>query len=294
MCNILDKKNNGMANFFEHNTMPKREKYKWDTISQMGVYCLISKFDLNIDGRYQRKTVSQKKVLDIARTLDWKKFGVLSVVIRKDMTYWIYDGGHRARASFLRDDVDRLPCMVFESDGLVEEADIFIKTNTMKSVVTQYQKYCAGITAEGEIYLKIKKILARHGYCAAEPTGRKKHSFQALGIIHKLVVENEELAEKAFGLCAELAVDGEVFSGAILNGIYVCAKKLPKSVDMFSGEIKNKLKRSRIENIEMEINRKKHLLGRGGELVAALAVLDIINYKCRNKIHFVSGEKNEQ
>ena len=145
--NILNKQCKALAPTFGNAaaSVSKREKFSWAEPCTPGTFLMIEKDALNIDGTYQREEVSKSKVLEIARDWDWKLLGTLSVIMRKDGTFWVVDGGHRCRASFFRDDIKELPCMVFEAEDEKTEAKAFVGTNTMKSSVSAYHKHRAAV-----------------------------------------------------------------------------------------------------------------------------------------------------
>lgn len=285
MKNILDKTDKHTVVFAPANTpMLKRDRYKWSTTdSEMGTFLMVSKHDLNIDGCYQRGEVSKSKVLEIAKGWDWKLFGALSVVMRNDGSFWVYDGGHRARASFYRDDIQDLPCVVFEVDSIIDEAKAFIGANTMKSNVSAYHVYCASIEAREPNALAVKALLEKYGY-EATLDGKKQYGLTAIHTLKKLVSEDAVFAEKCFALCVDIAIDGENIQAAVMRGIFHLAKRLIGKADIFAPEYRNKLIKHTIPGIEVAIRREKHICGRGGQLVEVKAILDIVNKSRRRKL----------
>jgi hypothetical protein len=285
--NILSKQCNALAPVFGgiHAPTPKRERFSWAEPCSLGAFMMIKKQDLNIDGSYQRDQVSKSKVLEIARDWDWKLFGTLSVVMRKDGSFWLYDGGHRCRASFLRDDITELPCMVFQTEDEKTEAKAFVGANTMKSVVSAYYKHRASVMTGEPIAIAAQSILDKHGYIAAQ-CSTAKYSFAAINALLMHVKDDQELAEKAFAVCALIAQDGEQFSGAVLTAIFTCQKKLGAKADILSKEYFERLKRATIPGIESAIRRAKWVSGLGGANVGAKAVLDILNKNKRVPLIF--------
>lgn len=283
--NILKKECTGLAPTPNGKAVPKREKYSWAQSCDPGRFLLIPKHDLNIDGTYQREEVSKMKVLEIARDWDWKLFGTLSVIQRPDGSFWVYDGGHRCRASFYRDDIAALPCMVFDAIDEKTEAKAFIGTNTMKSTVSAYHRHRASVKTGEPIALATQSIMEKHGYHPTQSNG-KRFGFQAINCLQSLVKEDPQLAEKSFELCATIACDGEMISGEVLDGIFRCQKKLEGRASIFDAQITEKLRRETQTGIEMAIRREKHIMGKGGSAVRAKAILDLINKGRHRKISF--------
>lgn len=285
--NILNKENKSMAPTAGRMevAVSKREKFSWASNSPMGSFCMIPKDDLNIDGTYQREQISESKVLTIAREWDWKLFGALSVVMRPDGSLWVYDGGHRTRAAFRRDDIHELPCMVFECDTTEEEAKAFIGANTMKSEVSAFHKYRASLKAREPQALAIKAVLDKYGYRATDKSSAK-YGFNAINTLKKLLKEDSDLADRTFEFCVQLADGGEPIKGSVLRAVFRCAKKLRDREDILKGGLREKLASFGMDGIEVAMRREKHITGRGGELVEARAVLDLINKGRKRKVLF--------
>jgi len=264
-------------------SVSKREKFSWAESCSPGKFTYISKYDLNIDGTYQREEVSKAKVMEIVREWDWKLFGTISVIQRADGTYWVYEGGHRTRASFFRDDVMQLPCMVFQSDSKKTEARAFIGANTMKSVVSAYHIHRAAVKTEEPIAVAVQSILDKYGYFPTQGTS-KKHAFKAINTLHKLVKEDRLLAEKVFAACASIAQDGEPISGEVLDAVFTCQKKMEGKVDILSNGYLERMKLETLPGIESAIRREKHIVGRGGATISAKALLDVLNKGKKRKL----------
>ncbi len=246
---------------------------------------MIAKEDLNIDGEYQREEVSKAKVLEIARDWDWKLFGTLSVIMREDGTLWVYDGGHRCRASFRRDDIKELPCMVFVAKDEKTEAKAFIGANTMKSSVSAYHKHRAAVITGEPVAVAVQAILDKYGYFPTQ-TSNKKYGFSAINTLHSMVKEDRVLAEKVFAAARSIAQDGETISGEVMGGMFTCQKKLSGKADILTNGHLERLKRESLPGIEQAIRREKHIVGKGGATISAKAVLDVLNKGKKRRLTF--------
>lgn len=285
--NILNKQCNAMAPTFGDAGAPisKHKKFSWAEPCKPGVFLMIKKEDLNIDGSYQREEVSKLKVIEIARDWDWKLFGTLSVIMRKDGTFWVYDGGHRCRASFFRDDITELPCLVFEVEDEKTEAKAFIGTNTMKSVVSAYHKHRASVITNEPHAVAVQSILDKHGYFPSQGTS-KKYGFMAINSLQSQVKEDRVLAEKVFSACASIAQDGEQISGEVLDAVFTCQKKLAGKADILTNGHLERMKRETLPGIEAAIRREKHIVGKGGATISAKALLDVLNKGKQRRLMF--------
>lgn len=259
--------------------IPKRDRYNWKDVNNPGVFMLIEKQRLIIDRRYQRGSVSEKKILDIARDWDWTIFGALSVVKRYDGYFYIYDGGHRWRASQKRDDVELLPCMVFEMSSVKEEAEAFIKTNTMKANVSAYHMYKAGVEANDPLSIKTKELLDNYGYNAAKDAG--KRSLAAISTLKKMVKKDYIIADKVFALCVKMSdAHDEHISSSVMRAIFYTARFGDQ--DIFSQVWYDKMLSIGIKGIESAFTREKHIFGKGGERIEAMALCNLLNKNKRS------------
>lgn len=161
--NILSKIDKSLVGTPAGPAVRKVERYDWTTGGSVGSFAWIKKTDLNIDGRYQRDQVGEGKVRDIASRWDWLLIGTLSVIEREDGTYWVFDGGHRTRAAFYRDDVELLPCMVHKIASVNEEAKAFVARNTMVSNVSAFDRFHAAVCADEPVAQATNNILQELG-----------------------------------------------------------------------------------------------------------------------------------
>jgi len=276
--NILNKTNKSQVPVCGNlkNQVPKREKYSWSKPCSPGTFLLVSKEDLNIDGTYQREQASEAKVREIAREWDWKLYGALSVILRPDGSMWIFDGGHRCRAAFLRDDITELPCMVFAVGDHTDEARAFLGTNLLQSAVTAYHKHRASVITSEPTALAAQAILTKYGYVVARAAS--KNGFAAIGTLRKIVKEDARTADRVFSACVELAGNHQdPISGEVIEGLFRCQRRLEGKADILSNGNLEKLKKETLPGIEAALRREKHIAGRGGAMVGAKAILDMLN-----------------
>lgn len=152
-------------------TKSKEERYKWKKPGIVGFFKMIPREELILDLKYQREHLSMRKIRLIAANWDWKNFGTLSVMLRKDGNYYVYDGGHRLRAAFNRKKIEEIPCLIFKGEDLPEgmdevvaEANAWIGTNTLNNSPSAYNKYHAAIAAEDPVAHLAREIVRYYGY----------------------------------------------------------------------------------------------------------------------------------
>lgn len=283
MANILDKTDKSQApvpskdgNFI---TVSKHKKYNWAPVGDWGVFMFLAKESLSIDGDYQREQVSERKVQEIASSFDPVLFGVLIVFERKDGSRWVGDGGHRVRASFLRDDVRYLPCIVYKVEDLSSEARAFLGLNTMKTNVGSTDKFKASITANEELAVKTDGILKSLSIEVSKRAS-KKHQVKCISTVIECIKEDEPLAIRCMQLLLKMH-DEIPIDNKVLRGIFYLCRRLSSRVDVLDkhGHILADCTQAYIKSL---IDMKEiELKGVRGDKVAALAVMDIINKRLR-------------
>jgi hypothetical protein len=285
--NILNKTNRSIAPTFGDTTngVAKREKFSWSNPCKPGTFLMVRKEDLNIDGTYQREEVSALKVREIASEWDWKLYGVLSVILRPDGTLWVYDGGHRCRAAFLRDDITELPCMVFSVSDRIDEARAFLGTNLIKTFVSAYHKHRAAVLTGEPVAKVAAAILSKHGYIVSTNSG--KNEFAAINTLQKIAKEDAVTAERVFSACIVIAGSNQdAISGDILEGLFRCQKKLEGNADILTNGHLEKLAKETLPGIGAAIRRERHIIGKGGATIAAKAILDLLNKGKQRRLTF--------
>lgn len=280
--NILSKVDRSLAPIPKSKPAIKREKYDWSTGGGMGVFAWIKKEDLNIDGRYQRDQVSEAKVLEIARGWDWLLLGTVSVIRREDGSYWVFDGGHRTRAAFYRDDVPALPCMVHEIADVSQEAKAFVARNTMVSNVAAVDRYRASICAGEPTAVTTESILDEFGFTVSKFGSSTGKTLACIGTLQKCVDTNAEDARKVLGFCINIAGENAV-TGKVLSAMFTLQQHFKDSFDVIQ-RFGEKISRHSQREIEVKISQFTTECGKGGPVVAAKAILELINHKNRNRL----------
>jgi len=287
--NILDKADLSQADHPQgRGQISKIEKYGWVSGAEEGVHTKLPKQDLNIDIRYQREEISKKKVLDIARAWSWLAFGTISVIYRKgvngsDSTYWVFDGGHRTRAAFLRDDIKMLPAMVHRLEDVSEEAKAFIARNTLTSNVSAYDRFNAKVTANEHIPVVTNRVLEEFGLQLVKGGHNGSQYFSAIGALQQCVSVDEPETRRVLRFCQELAGDSCV-TGKVLESMFLIQRHFrDRDIDVIN-KYGHKIRRHSQKEIEVKMNQFATLAGKGGVVTFAKAILELINHRTRRKL----------
>lgn len=132
-----------------------------DILDSPGELRWVSKETLRIDLRYQRQA-GEYKVREIARKWSWVACGVIVVANRRGI-YYVIDGGHRVLAAIQRDDVKALPCIVFRTRSIEDEAGGYIAANKLRRPVTAIQTFRAMCIMGDPVAIGVRTLLDEHG-----------------------------------------------------------------------------------------------------------------------------------
>ncbi len=129
--------------------------------------------ELKIDEAYQRMIV-KKQVKWIVGHYDEVAFGRLLVGERSleaGAGKWVVDGQQRLTAA-RRLGMNKVPCLVFESEGRQHEAEVFRTVNTQRTKVKPFHVYRAALEARDPAALAICAILESENYYMTSGGGR--------------------------------------------------------------------------------------------------------------------------
>ena len=243
--------------------------------SHNSIFQWISKHKLQIDESYQRGAASKTRIDFIAKNWDWQLVGTLSVFARGKGEYFVYDGGHRLRAALLRDDIDRLPCIVFDSNaGIENEARAFVGKNTLLTNVSATDRYKAAVLAGEPVCSHAANILANLGLEVVRG-GASRNQVSCIGSIISAVSRNAAVAESVLKFCRDMIRESHI-SGQVFWGLFLVCHHFADEVDILRkyGKV---LKRMSMEEIETYIRRYKAEVGGRGQALDGKAVLRLLN-----------------
>ena len=257
--------------------MSKIDRYGWSRENlSWGEYLFIAKDKLNIDDRYQRNTSGKQRIHFIARNFDAVLFQALIVARRSDGSYWVIEGGHRARAAMMRSDIKEVPCIVHEICNITEEAKKFLGINKIKTIVNSIDTFRAKLGTGDDITVKANTLIEELGYSVSTSSGRG--FFKAVSTLCAYIEKDYETAKKAMVICREL-YRGETISGSVLRAIFMVGYTFREYDLLTDKNVIEKILKEGPIGIERAIRAEKYQVGMGGEIVEAKALLKIINHR---------------
>ena len=264
-------------------SMSKVSRYGWNTLDEPGELIFLDKSQLLVDRSYQR--VEEKvKTTDIASKFSWKAFGAISVMQRSDGKYLVVDGQHRALAAWKRADVYSVPCILFRSSGIEDEATCFINANTKRKSVSAFSKFRAKLVARDEMALLLDSILRDVGLVpSAESKGVDRISCVAK--CEKMLKQHLASFKKSISIAADISRSDQTYvSDILVSGLFYLDRHIP-------GGLENRKVAQRLTQIGalglIESARKMtYRTGCGGQKSYAEGMLEIINRSMRGKVSF--------
>lgn len=191
----------------------KVDRYEWEMRDEPGRMRMISKTDLQVDYTYQRDA-NHAKALDIAREWSWMACGVITVAERRNQLF-VVDGQHRVLAACKRSDIDMLPCIVFQSNGIDEEAFGYLVTQTMRKAVTTIEKLRAMIATKDPVALAIKRLVEESGRTIGKSSSAS--TVKCVGAMYKVAKKDTALLARVWPMIDKLCEGKPILDTVVLG-----------------------------------------------------------------------------
>lgn len=182
--------------------------------------------ELNLDEDTQRSPM-ENHVKKIAKNLDPKAFGRISVSLRGDGKYYVTDGWHRTLACKSLG-MKEVPCIVIENKventKLAKKNDAlqFLKINENSSSVSAIDKYKIGVSGEVEEWLRVQKCVEDNGLFV----GTSANKVNAVASIYKYVNSSskpETIAKKMEHMTIAIGILNDITGIAGITNISINA-----------------------------------------------------------------------
>ena len=158
----------------------------------------------------------------------------------------------------------------------------FVGTNTMHSEVRAMDKHRASLLAGEPLAQKVDQIVTSRGYVITKD-GKGKGEFAGVNTLRSLVMVDEDLADRAFAMCCEMAHLGGRIPAQVVKAIFHLDRRLKGGL-LQDQSARRILLETGVEAALAAIRRNILLVGKGGELVAIKAILDLVNVGRRKKL----------
>ena len=263
----------------------KVEQYKWLMTGAPGELVYLAKTVLEIDHTYQRHA-KNIRVLRLAKRWNWLACGVLTVA-KRGGRYYVVDGQHRLMAALKRGDIERLPCLVFESNEMREEAVAFRDANKERRPITSFEQWHADLVAEDEATLYAHEIIISSGRTPGQVAGPA--SVRCLSA----VVSAARTSRKELMIVWPLAVQicaGNALHERVLGALLYMECNLSEGQTLADKRWREKLVKLGYKGMLDASQRAAAFYAKGGPKVWALGVMQELNKGTRTHILMMRGE----
>ena len=253
--------------------LDKVTRYNWTVRNAPGEFLMIPKGDLEVDPAYQRNRINQRRVDTLSRAWDWIACGCLVVALRGDNKWFVMDGQHRKLAADLRDDINELPCLVFETTSRREEAVSFLAINQGRVGVGSLDRYRAQLISGDKTAFAVEVRLKSTGHRTGETASARTVS--CVQCLYNLAKEDRARFDRLWSLLAELHPDGPM-TDMVIKGLWTVDKWLGER-SVTEPPYREKLLGIGGKGLQHEIRREMAVIGQGGSRVAACAIAKYLN-----------------
>lgn len=270
----------------------KIERFGWKLLDEPGEFKLINKNELVIDEQYQRG-LSQVKVNKLAREWSWIACGAISVSWREPLDrhlYYVMEGQHRTEAAKKRADIDALPCLVFKSLELSEEAAGFVNANSNRGALTMAARHKGSLMAGNRVSAVIDELAHSIGR-AVRPASEPGSLNCVLAMIH--AVETDEAALRRIFTLVGMICEGKPLPRNMLLGMFYIETHLPGNQSLASNRLATRLLERGYQRIMDSIATAMRLRGKGRPSTCAEGILAVLNYRVRNPVRLVAEDSDE-
>lgn len=279
-----EKEMSEMATVFgkKSQNVTKVERYGWTVKDAPGEMISLSKHLLQVHPAYQRHAIDSK-IKMIASAWSWLACGAI-IVGKRGGEYWVIDGQHRVIAAKSRSDIDRLPCLVFETVSVEQEARGFLDANTGRKPVSSIDKFRASIAAGDEVAIYVDSVFQELGVIPRS-TANKAMEIKSVAWAMSRARENRESFESVMRLAAELCQE-RILHEMLLDGLYYINANSGTSLK--NPRLRERLKKVGADRLIDAAKRAAAYYARGGARIWAEGMLAEINKGLREKIVFTA------
>ncbi len=267
----------------------KTDRYGWTTKDEPGRLEMLNKEVLQIHPAYQREVIPLK-VTQITANWSWVGLGAI-VVAERSGEFWVIDGQHRVLAAKRRSDITHLPCVVFKTSDIKQEARGFVDLNTGRKPVTILAKMRAMKVAGDAISIYVTDICEALGL---EIVKNAKHVGQ-IGAVGWMMTRASEDKER-FCACMELAselsrADSVPVSGKLLAGLWYINANVP--MGLADKRLSRRIREKGAIALVLAATKASAYFAGGGDRVFADGMLSELNKGLQNKFSFRDATKGD-
>jgi len=269
----------------------KIERYAWKIVDERGVTIDLEVKDLMVDLSYQRPSDSkqaERKILLIASEWSWFACGALRVGEYRGK-YHVVDGKHRVLGARRRGDIETLPCVVFQVSGIPQEADAFIRSNTMRRGMTSVDKHRAKVVRGDEESKLIERLIEDAG--RKPSTNSSSLTVRCIGMMERWIAADRDLFIRIWPIIVRIC-EGYPMHERIVGGIcYIENQMHNHSGESLSNpRWSQRLKKIGYKDLLEACGRAAAYHARGGDKVFADGIVKAINHSLQESRKLILPE----
>jgi hypothetical protein len=266
--------------------LTKVRQYKWLMIGAPGELAYLDKTVLEVDHRYQRPA-KNNRVLRLANRWNWLACGVLTIA-KRDGRYFVVDGQHRLMAALKRSDITALPCLVFESTEMREEAVAFRDSNKERRPITSFEQWNANLVAGDEATHFANTLINKAGRTAASVAS--PGTVRCLTLLVNAARNTRDELSRVWPLVSEVC-EGAVLHEHVLSSMLYLECYLDNGESLTNKRWRDKVLRLGYKGILDATQRAATFYVKGGPKVWALGLMQQLNKTCRTHTLSIREEK---
>ena len=267
------------------NGKTKVDLYKWLMTGKPGELLYLAKTALEVDHAYQR-TAKNARVVKLAKRWNWLACGTLTVANRGGR-YYVVDGQHRLMAALKRSDVERLPCLVFESSDMLYEAVAFRDANKERRPITTFEQWKSDRVAQDEPTLFAHKIITNAGRIPSQTAGPT--TVRCLTSVVAAARNAREELNRVWPLAVQVC-QGNALHERVFGALMYLECNLAEGQSVANKHWRDKILRLGYKGILDSTNRAAVFYAKGGPKVWALGVIQELNKGSRTQTLASRGE----
>lgn len=201
----------------------KVKRYGWTMNDKPGTMTMLHKDLLQVHPDYQRDLI-EHKVKQITADWSWIACGAL-IVGKRGGVYWVIDGQHRAMAAKRRSDIEQIPCLVFDTESVKQEAQGFLDSNTNRKPVSSMGRHKGMVAAGNDTASFVQLQIDALGLQVKGTSGRAG-DLKCIGWCMKRASEDRERFKRVLSLVTEMSnKDGIFVPERVLEGVWILDTK---------------------------------------------------------------------
>lgn len=261
----------------------QQRSHGWSIVDEPGEFRMISKHQLEIDHRYQRENTPSKSA-NIGRAWSWRAFGTLHVGDRLGRFY-VFEGQARHAAAMLRGDIDFLPCMVYRTNTIEEEARSYVLVNKNRKPQTSLETHKAMVEAKDEAASFVEQVVSEHGYTLAKNPGSGRQ-LKCVASLYRWAGVDRALLAAMFPLVAEVS-GYDVIRQPVIDAILHLEREiLPAGFSLRKEPWKSRLVKLGGDGVAKVSGEAIAYYGKGGDRIRAAGLAKALNHKVRIRLPF--------